>query len=127
MVDWQHLQAQLPVLDAHHLQRMETELGEPVLERLLRLFIEDGQQLGNALQQAFADNDTEKMAACCHSLRSACGSYGALRCQYLSEKLEQSCDQEDEVNIAPQFYAWQQALAATLDGIHARLKGDDKP
>ncbi|GGB46134.1 histidine kinase [Oceanisphaera marina] len=126
MVDWQNLQAQLPLLDEHQLQRMKDELGEQVLGRLLRLFLEDGQQLGDTLQLAFMDNNTEKMASCCHSLRSACGSYGALRCQYLSEKLEQSCHQEDEANIAPQFHAWQQALTATLDEVRTRLEWCDK-
>lgn len=122
MADWQHVQAQLPLLDDHQLQHMKKELGEPVLGRLLRLFIEDGQQLGGTLQQAFAENNPAKMASCCHSLRSACGSYGALRCQYLSEKLEQSCHQGDEANIAAQFHAWQQALAATLDEVRTRLE-----
>ncbi|WP_417614805.1 Hpt domain-containing protein [Oceanisphaera sp.] len=122
MVDWQSLQAQLPLLDGHLLQRLEKELGEQVLVRLLRLFIVDGQQLSDALQQAFNDQDLVLMASCCHSLKSACGSYGALRCQYLSEKLEQSCHQQDAVSVRLQFQAWQSALAATLVAVQERLE-----
>ncbi|MFD1007397.1 Hpt domain-containing protein [Oceanisphaera ostreae] len=122
MIDWQTLQEKLPLLDEYHLQRMEQELGPSVFARLLRLFIEDGQQLGKTLELAFLDHSWAQMALSCHSLKSACGSYGALRCQYLSEKLEQSCNQQDEVTIGQQYKAWQSALAATLVAAQDRLK-----
>ena len=114
MLDWHTLQSQLPLLDDDHLSRMEQELTVPVMARLLGLFVTDGQVQGGALHHAFVEQDTEQMARWCHSLTSDCGSYGALRCQYLSEKLEQSCKQGDSELIAAQYAAWQAALDATL-------------
>ncbi|GAA3706016.1 Hpt domain-containing protein [Oceanisphaera sediminis] len=124
MADWQRLQARLPLLDQHQLQRMEQELGAEVLTRLLRLFVEDSRQQGEALQGAFAERDQALMARCCHSLKSACGSYGALRCQYLSEKLEQSCHEQDEEQVESRMRAWQQALAETLQQLETRLHAE---
>ncbi|MGO1616530.1 MAG: Hpt domain-containing protein [Oceanisphaera sp.] len=121
MINWQALQAQLPVLDNYQLQRMEQELSLPVTERLLRLFLVDTQQLAERLQQAYQQDDFIDMAAQCHSLKSACGSYGALRCQYLSEKLEASCMQQDQASIRLQLHAWQNALEATLIALQQRL------
>lgn len=122
MADWQQLQARLPLLDQSRLMRLEQELGAEVQARLLALFVEDGQQQGSALRQAFADEDYALMARYCHSLKSACGSYGALRCQFLSEKLERACRELDTDRIASMMVVWQQALAATLDEIAGRLQ-----
>jgi histidine phosphotransfer protein HptB len=121
MADWQRLQARLPLLEEHQLQRMERELGAEVLTRLLRLFVEDGRQQGEALQGAFAEQDYALMARCCHSLKSTCGSYGALRCQYLSEKLEQSCHEQDEEQVENRMRAWLPALEETLQQLETRL------
>ncbi|GHA18218.1 Hpt domain-containing protein [Oceanisphaera arctica] len=121
MADWQRLQARLPLLDQHQLQRMEGELRAEVLTRLLRLFVEDGRTQGEALEGAFAERDYALMARCCHSLKSACGSYGALRCQYLSEKLEQSCHERDDIQVENRMRAWQQALEETLQQLETRL------
>lgn len=63
------------------------------------------------------------MARCCHSLKSACGSYGALRCQYLGEKLEQSCRERDEVRVGEQMGVWRRTLEATLNELETRLAG----
>ena len=114
MLDWHALQNQLPLLDDEQVSRMEQQLTVPVMARLLSLFVEDGQAQGRALRQAFLAQDAEQMARWCHSLTSACGSYGALRCQYLSEKLEQACKQGDSALMAAQYMAWQAALDATL-------------
>ena len=121
MRDWQALQSQLPLLDDEQVSRMEQELSRSVMARLLALFLEDGQTQGEALRQAFIEQNAAQMALWCHSLTSACGSYGALRCQYLSEKLEQSCKQDDAALMAAQYAAWQAALDATLLLVTARL------
>lgn len=114
MLNWQTLQAQLPLMDDEQVASMTQELSAPVMARLLALFLDDGQVQGAALHQAFVEQDADTMARWCHSLTSACGSYGALRCQYLSEKLEQACQQGDQALIAAQYAAWQLALAETL-------------
>lgn len=124
MTDWQRLQARLPLLDQHQLQRMEQELGAEVLTRLLRLFVEDSRQQGEALQGAFTERDNALMARCCHSLKSACGSYGALRCQYLSEKLEQACHEQDNDQVENRMRAWQEALEETLQQLETRLNAE---
>ncbi|MFP2768225.1 Hpt domain-containing protein [Oceanisphaera sp. KMM 10153] len=124
MADWQRLQARLPLLDQHQLQRMERELGDEVLTRLLRLFVEDSLQQKEALQGAFAERDYALIARCCHSLKSTCGSYGALRCQYLSEKLEQSCHEQDEDQVENRIRAWQQAQEDTLQQLETRLNAE---
>ncbi|PSJ37508.1 Hpt domain-containing protein [Zobellella taiwanensis] len=114
MTDWQRLQQRLPLLDERRLEQLEGELGAEVLRRLLGLFIEDGRIQGEALAAAFAEQDLERMARHLHSLKSACGSYGALRCQYLGEKLEQCCRRRQREPLAELMFAWQAALADTL-------------
>lgn len=46
MNDWLRLQARLPLLDEHQIQRLERELGETTLSRLWKLFVEDGREQG---------------------------------------------------------------------------------
>jgi HPt (histidine-containing phosphotransfer) domain-containing protein len=121
MSDWLRLQARLPLLDEHQLGRLERELGAETLLRLLALFVEDAREQERALEQAFEARDHGAMARHCHSLKSACGSYGALRCQFLGEKLELSCRERNEARVAEQMGAWRQALEATLDELAARL------
>ncbi|ART79522.1 Hpt domain-containing protein [Oceanisphaera avium] len=121
MLNWQQLQDQLPLLDNEQLSKMSQELGEPVLLRLLAVFLNDGQTQGQVLAQAYSAKDYVQMARSCHSLTAACGSYGAVRCQFLSEKLEQSAKQLDEALINQQFTAWQMALSETLALVKERL------
>lgn len=122
MLNWQALQAQLPLLDEEQVSRMSQELSVTVMARLLALFLEDGRSQGEALHTAFLAKDADLMARVCHSLTSACGSYGALRCQYLSEKLEQSCRQGQSALIAEQYAVWHVALDDTLVKVAQYLK-----
>ncbi|MCC4265549.1 Hpt domain-containing protein [Oceanimonas baumannii] len=120
MADWQTLYPRLPLLEPARLQLLAQDLGDDALSRLLVLFAEDGIQQGEALEQAFGNDDHELMARWCHSLKSACGSYGALRCQFLAEKLETACRQQDNGDIALLMAAWQLTLADTLKAVNSR-------
>ncbi|AEY01972.1 Hpt domain-containing protein [Oceanimonas sp. GK1] len=122
MADWQQLHGRLPLLDLSRLEQLERDLGSEALDRLLRLFAEDGVQQGASLADAFAAQDDDGMARWCHSLKSACGSYGALRCQFLAEKLEAACRRHEQVEIVPLMQAWQQALNDTLLRVEGRLE-----
>lgn len=117
MADWQTLSPRLPLLDPARLEQLVKDLGQDALSRLLALFAEDGIQQGEALEQAFNEQDVERMARWCHSLKSACGSYGALRCQFLAEKLELACRQQEAEQVSLLMTAWQQALQDTLDAV----------
>ncbi|WMC11993.1 Hpt domain-containing protein [Oceanimonas pelagia] len=121
MADWQRLHGRLPLLDELRLEQLERDLGGEALERLLRLFAEDGVQQGASLAEAFAEQNEDGMARWCHSLKSACGSYGALRCQFLAEKLEAACRRHEPAEIAALMKAWQQALQETLACVQNRL------
>ncbi|MDV2858433.1 MULTISPECIES: Hpt domain-containing protein [Oceanimonas] len=117
MADWQTLYPRLPLLDPARLEQLVKDLGQDALGRLLILFAEDGIQQGEALEQAFNEGNHEGMALWCHSLKSACGSYGALRCQFLAEKLEQACRQQQTDQVSLLMAAWQQALSDTLEAV----------
>ncbi|WP_107851694.1 Hpt domain-containing protein [Oceanimonas marisflavi] len=123
MADWQRLYRRLPLLDPARLEQLERELGSDALARLLALFAEDGVQQGESLARAFTAQDTEEMARWCHSLKSACGSYGALRCQFLAEKLEAACRRQDGDEISLLMNAWQEALADTLPQVKTQREG----
>lgn len=114
MSNWQHVQRALPLIDAHQIQQMEQQLGAEVVTRLLGLFIQEGKQQRELIQQAVITAEYEQVAQLCHSLKAACGSYGALRCQYLSEKLEVACRQQQVERIEMLASAWLQAWKETL-------------
>ncbi|OXY82815.1 Hpt domain-containing protein [Oceanimonas doudoroffii] len=122
MADWSALQQRLPLMDKARLAQLDGELGTDTLHRLLGLFLEDGRLQGEALSRAFADGDFEQMAKSCHSLKSACGSYGALRCQFLAEKLEAGCRQQDAEATGALMVAWELALSETLSEVQAQLE-----
>lgn len=114
MSNWQRLQSALPLIDTHQMQQLEQQLGSAVVARLLGVFIQEGQQQKTLLQQAVMVGEYQAVARICHSLKSACGSYGALRCQYLSEKLEAACRQQQLDQIQVLASAWLQAWGETL-------------
>ncbi|MDP5291181.1 Hpt domain-containing protein [Oceanimonas sp. CHS3-5] len=121
MADWQSLHVRLPLLDPSRLAQLERDLGSEALGRLLQLFAEDGVQQGASLADAFTAHDHDAMARWCHSLKAACGSYGALRCQFLAEKLEAACRGYDVAESAALMHAWQQALQETLSCVQEEL------
>lgn len=114
MSNWQQVQSALPLIDAHQVQQMEQQFGAEVVARLLSLFSQEGELQSSLLQQAVMAGKYEEVAQICHSLKAASGSYGALRCQYLSEKLEVACRQQQLESIEVLASAWLQAWDETL-------------
>ncbi|GAA3531571.1 Hpt domain-containing protein [Zobellella aerophila] len=115
MTDWHSLQSRLPLLDRSRLVHLRQDLGGEVVQRLLSLFIEDIRQQRKDLVQAFADQDYVRLSHSCHSLKSVCGSYGVLRCQFLSEKLEVAGRRGDSEQVSAMTPVLLQGLTALLE------------
>ena len=114
MSNWQQVQRALPLIDTYQVQQLEQQLGAEVVARLLSLFSQEGELQGSLLQQAVMAGEYGEVARICHSLKAASGSYGALRCQYLSGKLEAACRQQQLESIEVLASAWLQAWDETL-------------
>lgn len=114
MTDWRSLQSRLPLLDRSRLVHLRQDLGVDVVQGLLALFIEDIRQQQQEVAQAFAARDYVRLSHCCHSLKSVCGSYGVLRCQFLSEKLEVAGRQGDSEQVSAMAPVLLQGLETLL-------------
>ncbi|WP_116472892.1 Hpt domain-containing protein [Zobellella maritima] len=123
MTDWHNLQSRLPLLDRSRLAHLRQDLGVEVVKGLLTLFIEDIRQQRQEVAQAFADRDYVRLSHSCHSLKSVCGSYGVLRCQFLSEKLEAAGRREDSERVSAMTPVLLQGLEALLEEMANEVGG----
>lgn len=123
MTDWYRLQSRLPLLDRSRLSHLRQDLGADVLKGLLVLFVEDIRQQMHKVTQTFAVQDYEQLSHSCHSLKSICGSYGALRCHFLAEKLETASRREDGAQVSAMAPVLLQGLAALVEEMATETEG----
>jgi CheY-like chemotaxis protein len=96
--------AVLPVrhspVDLSRLQELADEAGSPrIVEELSLIFVEDMEQRLESLREAAAERGERKLLSVIHSVKGACGNFGALRMAMLSEKIEKRIKRGDLLSL----------------------------
>ncbi|HKO49333.1 MAG TPA: response regulator [Polyangiaceae bacterium] len=118
-------------VDLSRLQELAEEAGSPrIVEELSLIFVEDMERRLESLCEATAERGERKLLSVIHSVKGACGNFGALRMAALSEKIEKRIKRGDllsldlEVNeLCEEFQVVRRVLDLEVFGIRA----DDPP
>ena len=87
-------------VDLTRLQELAEEAGSPrIVEELSLIFVEDMERRLEALREAAAERGERKLLSVIHSVKGACGNFGALRMAALSEKIEKRIKRGDLLSL----------------------------
>jgi len=89
-------------VDLSRLQELADEAGSPrIVEELSLIFVEDMAVRLESLREAADERVERKLLSVIHSVKGACGNFGALRMAALSEKIEKQIKRGDLLGLDP--------------------------
>jgi CheY-like chemotaxis protein/HPt (histidine-containing phosphotransfer) domain-containing protein len=87
-------------VDLSRLQELAEEAGSPrIVEELSLIFVEDMERRLESLREAAAERGERKLLSVIHSVKGACGNFGALRMAALSETIEKRIKRGDLLSL----------------------------
>ncbi|HEY0466924.1 MAG TPA: response regulator [Polyangiaceae bacterium] len=87
-------------VDLSRLRELADEAGSPrIVEELSLIFVEDMDRRLESLREAAAERGERKLLSVIHSVKGACGNFGALRMAALSEKIEKRIKRGDLLSL----------------------------
>jgi CheY-like chemotaxis protein len=87
-------------VDLSRLQELAEEAGSPrIVEELSLIFVEDMDKRLESLREAADERGERKLLSVIHSVKGACGNFGALRMAALSETLEKRIKRGDLLGL----------------------------
>jgi len=87
-------------VDLSRLRELADEAGSPrIVEELSLIFVEDMERRLESLREAAAERGERKLLMVIHSVKGACGNFGALRMASLSEKIEKHIKRGDLLSL----------------------------
>jgi len=87
-------------VDLSRLQELADEAGSPrIVEELSLIFVEDMAVRLESLREAADERGERKLLSVIHSVKGACGNFGALRMAALSEKIEKQIKRGDLLGL----------------------------
>ena len=87
-------------VDLSRLEELAEEAGSPrIVEELSLIFVEDMERRLESLREAAAERGERKLLSVIHSVKGACGNFGALRMAALSEKIEKRVKRGDMLSL----------------------------
>ena len=90
-------------VDLSRLQELAEEAGSPrIVEELSSIFVEDMERRLESLREAADERGERKLLSVIHSVKGACGNFGALRMAALAEKLEKRIKRGDLLGLDPE-------------------------
>ena len=91
-------------VDLSRLQELAEEAGSPrIVEELSSIFVEDMERRLESLREAADERGERKLLSVIHSVKGACGNFGALRMAALAEKLEKRIKRGDLLGLDPEL------------------------
>lgn len=87
-------------VDLSRLRELADEAGSPrIVEELSQIFVEDMDRRLESLREAAAERGERKLLNVIHSIKGACGNFGAIRMAALSEKIEKRIKRGDLLSL----------------------------
>lgn len=99
-------------VDRAALDRLRRLGGEPLLARMLDLFLENSVRRMEAARAGRRDGDLEAVAHAVHSLKSTAANVGAHRLHHVAEQVEILADRRDRDGVAGRFAELESVFAA---------------
>ena len=101
-------------VDRKVLQQLADDIGQEMLPVVISVFIEEvGEQLGQ-LRPLYERGDWAQLARVAHSMKSSCGSYGAMPSYQQVMALEMACKQADAGEAGRQLQELEDSLPQVL-------------
>ena len=87
-------------VDLSRLQELADEAGSPrIVEELSLIFVQDMEQRLETLREAAEERGERKLLSIIHSVKGACGNFGALRMAVLAEAIERRVKRGDLLGL----------------------------
>jgi CheY-like chemotaxis protein len=87
-------------VDLSRLQQLAEEAGSPrIVEELSLIFVEDMERRLESLREAADERGERQLLNVIHSVKGACGNFGALRMAVLSERMEKRVKRGDLLGL----------------------------
>lgn len=87
-------------VDLSRLQELADEAGSPrIVEELSLIFVQDMEQRLETLREAAEERGERKLLSIIHSVKGACGNFGALRMATLAEAIERRVKRGDLLGL----------------------------
>lgn len=87
-------------VDLSRLQELADEAGSPrIVEELSLIFVEDMDRRLESLREAVDERIERKLLSVIHSVKGACGNFGALRMAMLAEAIERRAKRSDLLEL----------------------------
>ncbi|MFB2863316.1 Hpt domain-containing protein [Aeromonas sp. MdU4] len=101
-------------VDRKVLQQLAEDIGQEMLPVVISVFIEEvGEQLSQ-LRPLYEQGEWGQMARVAHSMKSSCGSYGAMTSYQQVVALEMACKQADAGEAERQLQLLEASLPQVL-------------
>lgn len=114
-------------VDLTRLKELAAEAGSPrIVEELSLIFVEDMDRRLESLREAAAERGERKLLSVIHSVKGACGNFGALRMAALSETIEKRIKRGDLLSLdlevselCNEFTVVRRVLDLEVFGVHS--------
>ncbi|MGL4716313.1 MAG: Hpt domain-containing protein [Aeromonas sp.] len=90
-------------VDRKVLQQLAEDIGQDMLPVIIGVFIEEVSDQLSQLRPLFERGEWDALARVAHSMKSSCGSYGAIPSYQQLMALEMACKQADIAEAARQL------------------------
>ena len=113
-----------PILDPGAIERLQEWGGPPLVQKMIRLFLDNTGEKMAHIQAGIADRSFDKAVRGAHSLKSSAGNLGAQRLSRLAAMIESSSESGDiEVlmSLLPKIVVAYELTCAELETVAGRL------
>jgi CheY-like chemotaxis protein/HPt (histidine-containing phosphotransfer) domain-containing protein len=119
-------------IDLSRLRELASEAGSPrIVEELSLIFVQDMERRLESLREAMAIGSDRSLLALLHSIKGACGNFGAIRMAALAEQMEREAKRGARAKLAPlaqeltqDFVVVRGLLDAEVFGIRPVVRAD---
>jgi HPt (histidine-containing phosphotransfer) domain-containing protein len=105
------------LLDPGAIQRLREWGGDPLLGRMIRLFLELGPDRMETLRKGLADRDLDALGSTAHSLKSSAANLGAERLRLGAATLEEACRRGEGGEVDQLVHALEEAFQETAEAL----------
>ncbi|HEY2404363.1 MAG TPA: response regulator [Polyangiaceae bacterium] len=119
-------------IDLSRLHELASEAGSPrIVEELSLIFVQDMERRLESLREAIAIGSDRSLLALLHSIKGACGNFGAIRMAALAEQMERETKRGGRAKLTPlaqeltqDFVVVRGLLDAEVFGIRPVVRAD---
>ncbi|WP_200333205.1 Hpt domain-containing protein [Thiocystis violacea] len=109
------------IFDPRCLDQLAENTSEELLPELVDMFLDEAVKRVAALRQHHENANLEAVQTEAHSLKSGCGTFGALRLQHLAQRIEIAAKDRDLAELRSAMCELPELAEASFDAIARHL------